>query len=322
LESNKQLSIVIPTYNRANFLDFSLEVHTPLLKKHKIQIFVSDNASTDDTEQVIAKWIEKYPFLHYTRNETNIGADANFEKALKLPDTKYIWLLSDTYQLPNNGIEYFLNNIEEDFDIIVFNLANTIKIPAKNYQDQNELLSDIGAVMTCAAINVYNKKLINSADFLRYKNTNFIQTGIIFENISNRDFLIHWVCEHSIASLEHPTLQKTNWSHTSKAFEIGCKDWTNFVMSLPPSYTIENKMKCIMDFGKVSGLFTLRNLLFLRSNGLLNLDVVKKYKKLFPFTIDYPLWAILIISITPKIFFRLLIQFAKLLKKQLSSLND
>ena len=306
--TNPHLSIVIPTYNRADFLDYSLEVHIPLLEKHNIQIFVSDNASTDATEQVMAKWMDKYPLLHYSRNETNIGPDANFEKALKLPVTNYIWLLSDTYQLPKDGIDYLLNTIndtEKYFDVIVFNLANISKLPTKNYQDQNELLSDLGAVMTCAAISVYNKKLIDNADFQRYYNSYFIQTGIIFEAIAKGNFLIHWAGEYSVGGLEKITLKKRNWSHTAKAFEIGCENWMNFVMSLPPSYTLENKMKCIMDFGKVSGLFTFKNLIMLRIANLLNYEVFNKYKKFFSMTINYPLYLIFAIAVIPKVVFKI-----------------
>lgn len=312
IEANNQLSIVIPTYNRADFLNYSLEVHIPLARRYHIQICIFDNASMDDTEQIVARWMQEYPFLSYHKNETNIGPDANFEKALKYPDTEYVWLLGDTYQIPRNAIEYLLNTIndtEKDFDVIVFNLANTIKVHTKNYQDQNVLLNDLGAVMTCAAINVYNKKLLDNAEFPRYKNTHFIQTGVIFEYIANKPFLIHWAQEHSIASLEHPTLQKTNWSHTPKAFEIGCEDWTNFVMSLSPSYNINNKMNCIMDFGKVSGLFTLKNLVMLRVANLLNYQVFSQYKKLFPLTIDYPSALIYMIAITPRIFFKLIVFF-------------
>ncbi|MBV5277921.1 MAG: glycosyltransferase family 2 protein [Campylobacteraceae bacterium] len=113
MEQNKQLSIVIPTYNRADFLDYSLEVHIPLLEKYNIQIFISDNASTDNTREIVSKWMKEYKFLSYYQNETNIGPDANFEKALKLPDTEYIWLLSDTYQIPDDGISYLLSTIEK-----------------------------------------------------------------------------------------------------------------------------------------------------------------------------------------------------------------
>lgn len=303
MEPNKQLSIVIPTYNRAEFLDYSLAVHVQLCKEYSVQIFVADNASTDNTKEIIEKWMQEYPYLSYSSSKINIGPDANFERALKYPDANYIWLLSDTYQIPKGGIEYFfktINNTDKDYDVIVFNLVEKIKIPTKNYQNQNDLLTDLGALMTCAAVNIYNKKLISTANFQRYHNSNFIQTGIIFESISNRDFKIHWVQECSVNSLNHLTLQKTNWSHTPYAFEIGCEKWTNFIFSLPPSYTIQDKTKCIIKFGKVSGLFSFKNLLILRMKNILNLTTFFRYQYLFTLTIDYPKFYILFLTIIPK----------------------
>ena len=317
MEINKKLSIVIPTYNRADFLDYSLEVHIPMLKEYGIEICIFDNASTDNTEEIVSKWMNEYKYLNYHKNETNIGPDANFEKALKYPDSDYVWLLGDTYKLSEEGVRYFLKQIEnEKYDVLVFNLADKLNIQTKNYNDSNLLLNDLGALMTCLSCLVYNKIFLKQANFSRYYNSYFVQTGAIFESIANRDFNIHWIQEHSIDSLVNPNLKKTNWSHTPKAFEIGCEYWTNFVMSLPPMYKLENKMKCIMDFGKVSGLFTFRNLILLRMNGLLNIEIFNKYKKFFPFTINYPLWLIFIISLTPKIIFKMIALFTILLLKK------
>ena len=310
MESNKQLSIVIPTYNRAAFLDYSLEVHIPLCKEHNIQIFIFDNASTDNTKEIIEKWMLEYPYLAYYGSEINIGPDANFERALKYPDTNYVWLLSDTYQIPRGGIEYLfktINNTDKDYDVVVFNLVEKIKIPTRNYQNQNDLLTDLGAVMTCAAINVYNKKLISNADFPRYYNSNFIQTGIIFESISNRNFHIQWIQDYSVNSLNHLTLQKTNWSHTPYALEIGCEKWANCIFSLPPSYTIQAKTKCIMEFGKVSGLFTLRNLILLRALGVLNIQSLKKFDYFLALTIDFPKILIYGLGLIPKSILKIII---------------
>lgn len=309
MEINKKLSIVIPTYNRAEFLDYSLEVHIPICREFNVQIFISDNASTDNTKEIFEKWKQQYEYLYYTTNLTNMGSDANFEKSLQMPDTDYVWLLGDTYQIEQKVLEYVLLNVPKaKYDVVVLNLANKLQIETKDYQDSNALLYDLGALMTCSAVSVYNKDLIRRANFSRYYNSWFIQTGIIFEDIADKIFCIHWTKEYSIKGLEHPTINKTNWSHTPKAFEIGCEDWTNFVMSLPPSYKLENKMKCIMDFGKVSGLFTFKNLVLLRTRGLIDIKVYNRYKKLFPFTVDYPLFIIFIISITPKFLFKILLK--------------
>lgn len=301
MKPNKQLSIVIPTYNRAEFLDYSLEVHIPICKEFNVQIFISDNASTDNTQKIFEKWKQQYEYLYYSTNLTNMGSDANFEKALKMPDTDYIWLLGDTYQIEQKVLEYVLLKIAKaKYDVVVLNLADKLQIETKDYQDSNALLYDLGALMTCSAVSVYNKDLIRRVNFSRYYNSWFIQTGIIFEEIADKIFCIHWVKEQSIVGLEHPTLKKTNWTHTAKVFEIGCESWTNFVMSLPPSYKLENKMKCIMDFGKVSGIFSIINILLLRARGLLTFQEYYQYKKIFSFTIHHPKIIIFLIMLIPK----------------------
>lgn len=40
----------------------------------QIEIIVSDNASTDDTTDIIRSFQTKYPWIRYYRNDSNIGA--------------------------------------------------------------------------------------------------------------------------------------------------------------------------------------------------------------------------------------------------------
>lgn len=312
--SNLLLSIVIPTYNRADFLDYSLELHTSIAREHNIQIFIFDNASTDSTKWVVEKWQKNYPLIQYHKHDVNIGPENNIEIALKFPDTHYIWLLGDTYQIPEKGITYILDLISSNtkqFDAFVFNLCGIINNKQGIYKDQNKLLYDLGAIMTCLSCLVYSKDLIEQANFKRYDNTLFRHTGIILEYISLRSFSINWVPSLSIEGLNKKGLIRKNWSHTHKAFEVGCEKWVNFVFSLPPTYSIDNKMKCLMDFGKVSGLFTLKNLFWLRFNEIYNYKTFKKYKKIINLTIEYPYYFLLTLSLIPIIFLRVFIFFYK-----------
>ena len=56
------LSICIPTYNRAEILDKSLESITKqdiFQKTDEVEIIVSDNCSQDNTHNIVHKYIEK-----------------------------------------------------------------------------------------------------------------------------------------------------------------------------------------------------------------------------------------------------------------------
>ena len=70
LANQKKLSIAIPSYNRCKYLDLLL---ASILKQYNdcaslVEIIVSDNASTDATPQIVAKYIEFGLAIKYVRN--------------------------------------------------------------------------------------------------------------------------------------------------------------------------------------------------------------------------------------------------------------
>ena len=158
--ANNLISITIPTYNRAPFLDACLEYHIPLARKHNVKIFISDNASDDHTQEVVKRRCAEYALISYIRNQDNLGADANFEQSLKLADTEYVWLLGDTYTIPEKGLDYLVNLLTSRsvvYDLIVFNWKNRVKdAMSQDYADPNKILSDIGWHMTCLSTLVYS----------------------------------------------------------------------------------------------------------------------------------------------------------------------
>jgi len=317
MQANPLLSIVIPTYNRAGFLDYCLEVHIPLAKAHNIQIFISDNASTDATKKIVQKRMEEYPLISYYCNETNIGPDENFERALKYPKTEYVWLLGDTYQIPSEGINYVLNLISKNhkkYDTIVVNLVKRVSgIPQQDYSDQNQLLSDLGWQMTCLSSLICNSRLIAHGNFVRYRNTDFIPMGVIFEYIANKDFLVHWAETISVQVISVKGLVKKSWQN--QTFEIWAKRWPNFIFSLPSSYSLKTKLKCIKDHGEKSGLFKIKPLLYLRSSNILNYKTYKQYSHLFSLTIKSPKLIILLIVLLPRSLLLLLFKSYRTLKR-------
>jgi abequosyltransferase len=299
--ANSLISITIPTYNRANFLDACLEYHIPLAQKYNVKIFISDNASTDNTEEIVKKRIKEYSLISYSKNKENIGPDAGFEKALKLADTEYVWLLGDTYKIPVNGLDYLGNLLSSQtaiYNLIVFNSGGRVKdILSQDYINPNKLLSDIGWHMTCISTLVYRVEILKEFDFIRYLNTNFIQTGIIFEYLSNHNFLVHWIGDFSVETIYLEGLKKTSWE--DYVFEIWVERWPNFIFSLPPIFLLSSKMKACMDHGIKSKLFSMKNLLVMRFHNRLNFSVYKKYNHIMPLSIHHPRLLILFVSVFP-----------------------
>jgi abequosyltransferase len=90
------LTIAIPTYNRANYLQFLLSVlELELQGRDDVIVVVSDNCSTDETPNVVTEFKSRIPNLQSRRNSSNAGPDKNFVDCYFETNTPYIWLLGD-----------------------------------------------------------------------------------------------------------------------------------------------------------------------------------------------------------------------------------
>ena len=94
------ITTVIPTFRRARLLKRA--VHSALEQNDvPLQVCVFDNASDDDTGQVIADIAAEDNRVRYHRHQRNLGAAANFEYGLRRVNTPYFSILSDDdYLLP------------------------------------------------------------------------------------------------------------------------------------------------------------------------------------------------------------------------------
>ncbi len=107
------ISFTIPTWNRARELRECLDSIIPqiLESSEKIEIVISDNASTDNTLEVVKEYLEKYDFLKYFRNSENLGFDLNLISAVEKASGDYVWLFSDDDWLADGGLNEIINII-------------------------------------------------------------------------------------------------------------------------------------------------------------------------------------------------------------------
>ena len=97
------LSIGIPTFNRSCYLNKCLKaIYKQIGHDDLVEVFVSDNASPDNTPQVVANY-QKYSSLTYHRNKTNIGS-RNFENVWEKSHGKYTVAVGDDDYFGGNAI--------------------------------------------------------------------------------------------------------------------------------------------------------------------------------------------------------------------------
>ena len=115
------LSICIPTFNRVSLLERTLlHLLEDLESNLNIEIIISDNSSTDNTQEICFKYCSKYSFIKYIRNNSNLGLDCNAMLAIKNSSSEYCWLLSDD-DIPVKGtIARIIDSIKLDNPNLIY----------------------------------------------------------------------------------------------------------------------------------------------------------------------------------------------------------
>lgn len=123
------LSICIPTCNRAGFLRVMLQALLPQVRQFpdEVEVWVLDNASTDQTAQVLADSAELGPFRVH-RNGQNIGPTRNIVYGpATLASGCCAWVLGDhNLLLPNalrRVVECIRSHPSHDFFYVNFRVA-------------------------------------------------------------------------------------------------------------------------------------------------------------------------------------------------------
>ena len=122
------LSICIPTYNRSDVLEKCLDsIVTNSSFDSRVEVVISDNCSTDNTRNVVERYINRYKNISYYCNKENIGGERNFIKSLSLGKGEFIKLWNDYSVVKDKGLDYLLYLIDKyksSKPVLLFPLSN------------------------------------------------------------------------------------------------------------------------------------------------------------------------------------------------------
>ena len=251
-----KLTIAIPTYNRADKLRISLIRAIECSEKYNIEILVSDNASTDNTKDVVMDIQRMYPAVKYFRNKENLGFDGNFLNCFEKANGEYIWLLSDDDVIMPNAIESILEGCnyspvcmhlnssgikkENPFEI---NLPRFEENGLLKFTNRDDFIERIGIYCTFVSSLVYKNELVKRVkNKEQYFGTNILQSHILLEIMANEgvyiintknciasrgnttvhyDVFKTWICNYSELLLSTATKCGFNENVMSEVLERG-----------------------------------------------------------------------------------------------------
>lgn len=184
---NKLLSLCIPTYNRAEVLDDTLNklFSNPEFNEELIEVIVSDNCSTDNTAEVVAK----FPLVLYYRNDENVR-DKNFAIVLGCASGKYIRLFNDTLSFKPNTLSNMLSIIEKHLNdnknlFFYGNIFNNLNLN-KEIDSKEEFIKEVSYLSTWIGnFGVWKEDFLKIENKEMYVELQFTQVDWSYQIVNN-----------------------------------------------------------------------------------------------------------------------------------------
>lgn len=113
-----RISIAVPVYNGQRYIRHTLD---SILQQTctDFELIITDNASTDDTEEICRQYAARDSRIRYHRSEKNLGISNNFRRGFELSRGEYFrWNAADDYIAPT-FLEKCLHVLETDPQVVL-----------------------------------------------------------------------------------------------------------------------------------------------------------------------------------------------------------
>lgn len=240
LDTNAEilLSFCVPTYNRARFLDYLLKHFEEEYRfGFRFEIVISDNASTDDTADVVKRHLAAGLPIRFYQQESNKGSVANIQTTFNRARGKYILYLADDDLLLPDGVAEAMSYLREHPDVRAlyapWQLYDDIrKLSTANFFDidKDEIFhtgQEIDLLELIVKKHIFPEIFIYRADAV--KNT-LMDARFCFYPFSH---LAHLIAQGPVAFLKKPFYRSVTLSsvvpHRGQAgLDQAMTDWDNY----------------------------------------------------------------------------------------------
>lgn len=185
----KLLTIAIPTYNRAYYLEILLNSILCQYKEYKsnIELIISDNASSDNTSEIINNFIKNGLDIKYYKYEQNLGPDRNIANCFIKSSSKYVWIIGDDDILEDNVLKLIFEVLcmEHCASLIylgfrnllsVMNKTTSSKIKFEIIKDKNKFIKETNFMLCYISTLIMNKQYLSNFFIPEiFFNTNLVQ---------------------------------------------------------------------------------------------------------------------------------------------------
>ncbi|HUL90803.1 MAG TPA: glycosyltransferase family 2 protein [Burkholderiales bacterium] len=232
-----RLSVCIATYNRAAFIAETLESILGQMTG-EADVIVVDGASSDNTQEVVARVAARYPALRYYREKVNSGVDGDYDKAVGYAAGEYCWLMTDDDVLVPDAVKRVLAALDGRTDLVVVNseVRNadlTVKLVSPRlgvYEDleygkdrREDFFAGTATYLSFIGAVVVRREFWLARERKPYYGTQFIHVGVLFQKPA----------VGAVKVIARPLIRIRNGNAmwTPRAFEIWAFKWASLLWS-------------------------------------------------------------------------------------------
>jgi abequosyltransferase len=187
------VTIAIPTWNRATFLQLTLlQLESQLADLVcDFEILISDNASSDSTVEIVNDFLSRNLPIRYLRNQENIGSDHNIAQCFNQASGRYVLILGDDDLLVDGCLKRLEQLLEgADYGAVSFRAYGyDADFRAEHpggierlflYHNPNDYLAKLGVNSTLISCNIISKQFLSTIDATQFCGSNLVQVDLIF----------------------------------------------------------------------------------------------------------------------------------------------
>ena len=143
----------------------------------KMEIIISDNCSTDDTQLIVTKAIDNGFPATYHRNEENLGMDGNFVTCFKMARGKYVWLLGDDDPIIVDALVKIVDKLSSDVEYGLMHIDQLKRTSTNDlfveFNDSEAFCCTISYYTSLISANIVRTEYVPEIDFQKYMGTWF-----------------------------------------------------------------------------------------------------------------------------------------------------
>lgn len=232
-----RLSVCIATFNRGVFIRETLDSILSQIDL-RVEVVVVDGASSDNTSEVMARYVSMHPEVKYYRESQNSGVDRDYDKAVEYAKGEFCWLMTDDDLVQPGAILRILEAINDSIDLLIVNSEVrsvdfrdwlAVRLPSAEKDriysrgDEAAFFSDTAKYLSFIGAVVVRRSVWMARDRASYFGTLFVHVGVIFQHPP--------IARVKVISEPLISIRLGNAMWSPRGFEIWMFKWPQLVWS-------------------------------------------------------------------------------------------